>query len=206
MTIPGSRPTLEPRESAPRGRGRPRDIDADARILRAALHVLSREGFASMSMDAVAERSGVSKPSIYRRWSTKIELATAAIATMSNDDPPTTEADAWKALLTELRLFERAVSRDHGMSIIGTLLAHEEQQPGMIALYREQVVRARRNRVRAVLDRGIREGQFPEDIDVNLVLNMMFGYYYASYIGGEPQPADWPDRCVDLVRRATEAR
>lgn len=191
--------------SGRRGPGRPRDAEVGDRILHAALAVLSTEGYAAMSMDAVAERAGVSKPTIYRRWSTKIELATASIATMATDDPPTIEPDVWKALLVELRLFDDALSRGHGISIIGTLLAHEEQEPGMIALYREHVAKARRDRIRAVFARGIREGALPGDIDVDLLLNMMVGYYYASYIGGEGQPADWPERCLAVIRSAVGA-
>lgn len=190
--------------SSRRGPGRPRDAEVGDRILHAALAVLSTEGYAAMSMDAVAERAGVSKPTIYRRWRTKIELATASIATMANDDPPTTEPDVWKALLAELKLLDHALSRGHGISIIGTLLAHEEQEPAMIALYREHVAKARRDRIRAVFARGIDEGVLPAGIDVDLLLNMMVGYYYASYIGGEGQPGDWPERCIGVVRRSVE--
>ena len=187
---------------SPRRRGRPRREEVDESILQAALEVLSAEGFASMSMDAVAERAGVSKPTIYRRWSTKIELASACISRLLRDDPPTTEPDVWKALQIELELFRRAVEHDHGISIIGTLLAHEEQQPTMIAEYRQNVAAVRRARIRKVFERGIQTSQLPPDIDVNLALNMMLGFYYASYIGGDPQPADWPSRCVDLIRRS----
>jgi AcrR family transcriptional regulator len=193
-------------KSVRRGPGRPRDEEVGDRILHAALAVLSTEGYAAMSMDAIAEKAGVSKPTIYRRWATKIELATASIATIANDDPPTTERDVWKALLAELKLFDDALSRGHGISIIGTLLAHEEQEPAMIALYREHVAKARRDRFRAVFARGISDGVLPADIDVDLLLNMMLGYYYASYIGGEGQPSDWPERCVGVVRRSVEGQ
>jgi AcrR family transcriptional regulator len=185
-----------------RGRGRPRREDVDENILRAALAILSEGGFASMSMDAVAERAGVSKPTIYRRWSTKIELATACVPLLLRDDPVTTESDVWKALRIEIWLFWRAVEKDHAINIIGTLLAHEEQQPTLIAEYRENVAAVRRARVRAIFDRGIATGQLPHDVDVNLALNMLLGFYYASYIGGDPQPLDWPDKCVELLRRS----
>lgn len=189
-------------ERIPRRRGRPRREEVDDSILRAALTVLSAEGFASMSMDAVAERAGVSKPTIYRRWSTKIELASACISLLLRDDPPTTEPDLWKALRIELELFRRAVEHDHGISIIGTLLAHEEQQPTMIAEYRQNVAAVRRARIRKVFEHGIATGQLSAETDVNLALNMMLGFYYASYIGGDPQANDWPEQCVALIRRS----
>jgi AcrR family transcriptional regulator len=61
------------------GRG---DVEAEARILQAALRLLAEQGYTRMSLDGVAEEAGVSKPTIYRRWSSKADLATAALRTI----------------------------------------------------------------------------------------------------------------------------
>lgn len=183
-----------------RARGRPRDAAVDERILRATIDLLGVTGFAGMSMDAVAAEAGVSKPTIYRRWPTKIELATAAIAVMVINDPPTTEPDVWRALHIELLLFERAVTRGNGLAITGTLLAHEESQPELIAQYREHVARNRRDRVRRVIQRGVETGQMSAHTDEDVVLNLLFGYYYSSHIGGDALPQDWPTVCLDVIR------
>lgn len=188
-----------------RGRGRPRDVGVDQRILHATIDVLGASGYAGMSMDAVAASAGVSKPTIYRRWPTKIELATAAIATMVIDDPPTTTDDVWAGLHAELVLFGDALSRGRGVSITATLLAHEEQEPELMARYREHVAKARRDRFRGVLRRGLAAGQLPADVDIDLIVNLLIGYYYSTHIGGEARPADWPRVCVDFVRRSVDA-
>ena len=39
-----------------------------------------------MSMDAVASEAGVTKPTVYRRWSSKADLATAALAELQGDE------------------------------------------------------------------------------------------------------------------------
>lgn len=180
--------------------GRPRDSAADERILRATLQVLGSNGLTAMTMDAVAAKAGVSKPTIYRRWPTKIELATAAIAIMVIDDPVNEETDVWKALHHELVLFEAAMSRGRGMAIIGNLLAHEEQQPELIAHYREGVARQRRGRLRQVLHRGAETGQLRPDTDVVLITNMLLGYYFSTHMGGDERPTDWPSACIAVVR------
>lgn len=48
---------------------RPRDPDLDRRILASFRELADRDGPGSVSVTAVAERSGVSRPTIYRRWS-----------------------------------------------------------------------------------------------------------------------------------------
>jgi AcrR family transcriptional regulator len=62
-------------------RGRPRREGADEEILRAARELLEEHGYGAFTVDHVAERSGVAKTTIYRRWPTKGTLAAAAIQT-----------------------------------------------------------------------------------------------------------------------------
>ena len=71
--------TAAPEEpSEVRRAGRPRSAALDEAILDAALHLLSTEGYARMSMDGVAARAAVSKATIYLRYEGKADLATAA--------------------------------------------------------------------------------------------------------------------------------
>ena len=50
-----------------RGGGRPRSRDKDEAILAATVDLLQTEGFHGASIEAVAERAGVGRPTIYRR-------------------------------------------------------------------------------------------------------------------------------------------
>jgi len=60
-------------------RGRPRSEKARLAILEAAAELLLARGLSAVSMDAVAERAGVSKATIYRWWHTKEALALDAL-------------------------------------------------------------------------------------------------------------------------------
>ncbi len=62
--------------------GRPRDPELDQVILDATIELLCQEGFAGTSVEAVAERAGVSKATIYRRWPTREDLLLAAGGSM----------------------------------------------------------------------------------------------------------------------------
>jgi AcrR family transcriptional regulator len=72
------------------GRGRPRREGADEEILRVARDVLRERGYAAFNVDVIAERSGIAKTTIYRRWPTKGALAAAALQTA----PAATEPEA----------------------------------------------------------------------------------------------------------------
>ena len=66
-----------------RGRGRPRTAGADEEIRGVALEMLREKGYRELTVDAVAERAGVAKTTVYRRWPTKGALIAAAIAPLA---------------------------------------------------------------------------------------------------------------------------
>ena len=74
-------------ETAKRGRGRPRAEGADEEIRAAALRMLREKGYRELTMDGVAERAGVAKTSVYRRWPTKGALVAAALAGKKTAEP-----------------------------------------------------------------------------------------------------------------------
>jgi AcrR family transcriptional regulator len=67
-------------ESVMVGRGRPRDVGVEGRVLDAAMAEMRLRGYDGMSVDRVADRAGVAKTTIYRRWPSKAELVIAMIA------------------------------------------------------------------------------------------------------------------------------
>src|SRR5919112_2922490 len=61
------------------GRGRPRDPTLDARILDEVLVLLASHGYAGLTLDELATRSGVAKTTILRRWPSKAAVAAAGV-------------------------------------------------------------------------------------------------------------------------------
>ena len=78
-------------EAAARGRGRPRSPEAHLAILTATLQLLGEQGFRGLTIEGVAERAGVGKTTIYRRWPSKTELVAEAIAQIR---PPSAPPDS----------------------------------------------------------------------------------------------------------------
>jgi AcrR family transcriptional regulator len=54
--------------------GRPRDPRIDEAVLRATRELLDDLGYQRLTYDAVAQRAGVHRPAVYRRWPTKLHL------------------------------------------------------------------------------------------------------------------------------------
>ena len=181
--------------SMPRSPGRPRSPEVDAAILSAAAHLLAEEGYARMSFDAVASAAGVSRSAIYRRFSSKADLATAALVHLiDNRSPRPADLDVEAALTRALEHLARRLRAKKSMALVGTLLVEEEQTPELITLFRERVWAFRADVLREILDRARTRGEVREDVDDDVVIGMLIGSLYAAHLGHGKIPRNWPSR------------
>lgn len=186
-------------EAEAAGPGRPRDPDFEHRLLEAMLRLLARDGYAGASLDAVAREAGVSKPAIYRRWSSKAELATAALAHLQAGDVPARTGDPRADLVALLAGFRSLLLRPNGLAMIGTLLVEERTNPELLELFRRRIVATRRRQVRTLLEAAVAARLLRRNADLDAATNLLIGSFYARYVSGEPIGPDWPERVVALV-------
>lgn len=189
--------SIEP--AAERGPGRPREPETDQRILEAALRLMAQGGFVRMAIDQVAAEAGVTKPTIYRRYPSKIQLALAAIQSFCDEDPPVYSGDTRADLVAQMRQLQRALDRPHGMAMLGTMLAEEPANPELLANFREALIFPRRRAISAILERARARGELRPDADLGLAINMLVGAYYAQYLAGAPFAESWPEQVSDAL-------
>lgn len=183
----------------PRAPGRPRDAALDAAILSAAQEQLAHCGYAGMSVLSVAAAAGTTAPSLRRRFGTKADLATAAIAALRAVEPAPATGSARTDALAILKHFQVNLLRPHGMATLGTVLSEEHRQPELLAFYRERLVAPRRMMLRDALDRGVATGELAADTDVDATVSLLIGSYYARYLTTAGVPDDWAERVLTVV-------
>jgi AcrR family transcriptional regulator len=183
----------------PRAPGRPRSERVDEAILAAARAELAERGYARMSVDAVATRAGVSKPTVYLRHPTKADLATAAIASMRAEARPAPTGDVRADLIAHLRLLRAGLERPYGMATLGTVLAEEHETPELLALFRERLVAPRRRELRAVLAAARGRGELSDRANLDVAVNALVGAFFARYLAGESLGGRFVTSLVDTV-------
>ena len=72
--------------TAERPRGRPRSAIADQSIREAAVDLFAERGFEGFSVEDVADRAGVSKATVYRRYPSKVDLVVEAGSCLATDE------------------------------------------------------------------------------------------------------------------------
>jgi AcrR family transcriptional regulator len=180
--------------------GRPRDPEIDERVMEVARRHLARNGYDAMSLTAIAEEAGTTRQALYRRWPTKADLATAAVAAMSRTAERSPSEDPFADLVRELDAFRRGISRPDGVSMVGTMLLRSTD-PELVSLYRERVVAPRRARLREILERARGQGLLSPDADVDAALGMFTGSWYARSLQGGRPLTRWADRTAVIIWR-----
>lgn len=184
---------------APKSAGRPRDPELEERILAVTLRQLAADGYARFSLDNVAAEAGVSKPTIYRRWENKADLATAAIRTLQMAEPPVSTGTLRGDLVKLLENFSRSLLRPNGMSLVGTVLAEEHHTPELLAYFRERLVEPRRLAVKRILTEGESRGELRSSLDLETVASLLIGAFYARYLSRSRIPSTFAAEVVDVV-------
>jgi AcrR family transcriptional regulator len=178
----------------------------DDAILTAALELLARDGYSRMSVDAVARRAGVSKPTVYLRYPSKGELATAALESLRLREAPGRTDDIEADLVAHLEHFRATLDRVNGMAMIGTCLAEQSAHPELLTLLRTRTVLPRRSLLTDILTDGVRTGELRAELDPEAIASALLGTYYADYLAGRTPAAGWAAHTVRTVLLGCTAR
>lgn len=169
-----------------KGRGRPRSEPARQAIVAAATDLLLARGLSAVSMDAIAERAGVSKATIYRWWPTKETLALDALYEQLTE--PTPHPPDTGRLEEDLRILlagwmERARGAPYAR-VIGALVTAAATDAAFGELYRARYIEPRRAQARAVLQRAVARGDLPAGVDVEAATDLLYGPVYHRLLHG----------------------
>src|SRR5918998_3596850 len=82
-----------------RRQGSRRDPSIDTAVTAAARRLLVERGYAATTIDLIASTAGVSRPAVYRRWSSKAQLVNEALFPDLGPEPP---EDDFAAEITRL--------------------------------------------------------------------------------------------------------
>jgi AcrR family transcriptional regulator len=142
--------------SAP-ARGRPRDPRRRQAILEATTTLLAEVGYDRMTVDAIAARAGVSKPTIYRRWpGGKAEIVAEAIRCKRAEAGELSDTGSLRG---DLLAMLGGVISSLDAQLAGGLLSHLRCSDELTDLFREEVVADERRRYALLLERARDRGE-----------------------------------------------
>jgi len=183
-----------------RGRGRPRDEEVRQRILAAALELLEEAGFAQVTSEAIAERAGASKATVYRWWPNKAAVVIEAFRQAFEPELPFPDTGSFREdLHTQLRNFARVLSGRGGRMLVAFVVA-ARNDPEVAQAFRSIWGEPRRAQAREMLKLRQQRGQLRAGADLDLVLDVLYGpLYYRLLVKNEAPSQKYADSLVELA-------
>jgi AcrR family transcriptional regulator len=188
-------------QHAGRGPGRPRSERARLAILGAAGDLLLEGGLNAASMEAIAERAGVSKATIYKWWPSRGAVALDGFLARAQDTIAVPEGRSTREalhfqLLALIRLFRDTPSGP----LMRALVSQSECDPELARAVRERWLAPRRAVAYDIMRTGVAAGELRADLDIALASDQLFAPIYQRLIfGHEPLDDGLADRLVDQL-------
>lgn len=175
----------------PEGRlDRPRSVKAHQAVLNAAAQLLAEGGYPATTVDAISQRSGVSKATIYKHWPSRTAVAAeafggqfgTAITTPHTDDP---RAD----LIEHLHRVNSFYASTTGQ-VLAQILAACVTDPDGAAYLRDHFLAAHRAEIARLWERAVAAGLTRPGIDAEIATDVLSGPLIFRLLTGHAELSD----------------
>lgn len=176
-------------------RGRPRNPKTDEMILDAARTLLATKGFEALSFEAIAQMTGITRATIYRRWPTKAHLANEVgnrgeegLADVLDVEGLDGQIEAWvRQVLAQYRRPEKAAAA------VGLITAYQREPLLRDELHTPAEMEAR-TQLRDILARARKAGLIRTSIDADALFDLIIGaILFRTMFSSVDAPADYAD-------------
>ena len=157
-----------------RGTPKRRGAPVVGRVLEVALEELAQVGYHGLSLPEVAERAGLNKTSVYRRWPTKGALVAAALEQAMGHDAPLPDTGSLRSDALAFALAAAAWAESPvGRGVMKVLLTEgdDDEVRGLVGL----IMRSRGAGPTQLFDRAIARGELDASADVEMALTLIAG-------------------------------
>lgn len=190
----------------PEARGRPgrrRSEDSRQAILTAALALTAERGYAGLSIEGIAARSGTGKQTVYRWWPSKGDVLLEAVAVNADVHVPLTDTGSYAGDLRAFLTATFALGRDEALvSVLRALMAQAQLDPEFGERFRVGFLQRRRDALAGLLERAEQRGDRPPTPGPEIVCDLVFGAVWYRLLA-TTRPLDAP-LAEDLVATLTQ--
>ena len=178
-----------------------------AAVMHAVYALLQKKSVRSLTMEEVAKRARVGKPTLYKWWPTKAALVLAMLTErMARNLEKPTNVTAEESLRLRVRSLIHAFRGPFGKIVAG-LIAEGQSDPAFRLAFFDRWVSPRRSATIADLERAKSAGELRSDTQSNVLNDAIFGaVYYRFLLGSGPFTRRFGDELVEQVIRGHRVR
>jgi AcrR family transcriptional regulator len=197
------------KSSIPRRLGRPpiEAAESHAAILDAVYELLQERSVRDLTMEAVAKRAGVGKPTLYKWWPTKAALVLAMFRErIAVALPPPSAGTAEEAIRDAARALIGPLNGQLG-KVLSELIAEGQSEPAILWELFDKHIRGYQEANAADIERGKTSGELASDADPQLIIDAVFGaIFYRLLFRTSSLTEEFSDKLVRQVFRGARVR
>ena len=171
--------------------------------MEAALSELGASGWGALSVERIAERSGVHKTTIYRRWGTVDRVALEALLDRGSEEIPVPDTgDLVGDLLALGRLIAATISDPVGRALATAIVIEPDSQA--LSQIADAFWSERFGAARVVVERGIERGEVAGSVDIDRVIESIASQvWFRTMVRRETVTDAWLRGVIDAAVRST---
>ena len=166
-------------------------------VLDATAALIGEVGFGRTTIEAVAERSGVARSTIYRHWPDRTDLLGEAVdCKIAHVAFPQSGnlRDELVTIIAELSARLESVG-----PMVMSLIAEARRDPKMAAM-QERFTGARFSRLRSILVAAVEQGDLPATVDVDQMgEDIIAPVFFRAFLRQSPLDQEWIEHHVDRL-------
>jgi AcrR family transcriptional regulator len=166
---------------------------------------VDEDGFGGLTIEGIAARAGVGKPTIYRRWRSKDELVAHVLGHLDPPPDPVVVGDGDTAelrsvLVAQLDSLRRRFVDTRTGRIWVRLIGEAASQPELARIYTERFVQPRTRAIAELLRTRRDGGELRADLDVDRAVSVLTDSMLGALLQPGRVPADdHAEAIVDLL-------
>jgi AcrR family transcriptional regulator len=181
--------------------GRKRSEESRLAILAAAIELIGDVGYAGLTVEGIAARSGAGKQTIYRWWPSKADVLLDALATKADMYVPIPDERSYAADLRAFLVASFALGRDQRVAdALRALMAHAQIDADFGERFRAGFLRRRRDALGIIVERAQARGDLPPVPSAATVADIVFGViWYRMLATRQPPDQELIDELVSTL-------
>ena len=171
-----------------------------AAALAATLAELADRGYTALSLEGVAQRAGVHKTTLYRRWGSREELVLEAMLERAGAHIAVPDTGSLREDLSELARTAAANAASPEVAAMARAVAAGAPHDSRLATANHRFWAARLALDGGIIDRAITRGDVPPETNPRTVIEAVLGpIHLRLLLTGEPVDHAFLDGIVELV-------
>jgi AcrR family transcriptional regulator len=169
--------------------------------MEAVFDLLKETSVRDLTIEAVAKRAGVGKPTIYKWWPTKAELVLAMYrerivpACLEPGSADSAESAIRDAVVALIRVFKGPLGK-----VMTEIIAEGQSEPSILRKLFDEHIRVRRAVNASDIELGKKTGEIRPETDPELLIDSVFGaLYYRMLFKSAPLTEEFGKRVVRQV-------